>query len=474
MRIKRLHDELLAQTSYVIGCDAAGLAAVIDPTRDVERYIAAAVREKLRIAVVAETHIHADFVSGARALARATGATLVLSDEGGAEWRYQFANADGARLVRHGDAIDVGHVRLTVRHTPGHTPEHIAFVVTDRALTDKPVGLLSGDFIFVGDVGRPDLLERAAGAEGTMDRLARRLFRSLRATADLPDHLQIWPGHGAGSACGKALGAMPSSTIGYERLINWAFQISNEDDFVARVLAGQPEPPRYFARMKSVNRDGPPAAIPDEALAKLDLDAYRHETHRGAVAIDVRSAAEFAAGHIPGTLNIPVSSSFATWAGWLVPSDRDIIVLADDPERVAKARYALMLIGVDRVIGWCGAHLRAAWRAKCGALPTVESVGVDAVANGNHRMLIDVRNAAEWSEGHVPTAAHHFLGDLIERTRNLPRTEPIAVHCQGGTRSAIAASLLQAEGFTNVVNVRGGFRAWQDAKLPVVPGSACG
>src|SRR5262249_7144793 len=215
----------------------------------VERYIAAAAHQKLTIAYVTETHIHADFVSGARDLAHKTGAQLLLSGEGGEEWQYRFAKADGARLVRHGDAIDLGRVRIDVRHTPGHTPEHVCFVVTDRANSERPVGMFSGDFVFVGDVGRPDLLERAANQRGSMDALARSLFRSVRALSDLPDYLQLWPGHGAGSACGKSLGAMPSTTIGYERISNWAFQIDDEERFVREVLTGQPEPPKYFATM---------------------------------------------------------------------------------------------------------------------------------------------------------------------------------------------------------------------------------
>ncbi len=477
MHLKRIHDDLLAQNSYLIGCDETSLAVVVDPDRDVERYLEAAAREKLRIAFVTETHIHADFVSGARALARATGATLLLSGEGGDDWNYRFADSDGARRVRHGDTIDVGRVRLAIRHTPGHTPEHICFVVTDRTVADQPVGMVSGDFIFVGDVGRPDLLERTANAtnvEASMDAMARSLFRSLRATADLPDHLMLWPGHGAGSACGKALGAMPATTMGYERLVNWAFQVDDEDGFVHDVLADQPEPPRYFARMKQVNRDGPPTSVDDSALPRLDLAALRTAMKSGASIVDARTTADFAAGHIPGTLNLPMGSSFTTWAGWLLPYNRDIVLLADDPARVARARYALTLIGHDRVVGWGGAALRAEWEAREGPLAAVATVDVTAVASANHRTLIDVRGNAEWRAGHVPNATHLFLGDLVELARSLPRDAPVALHCQGGTRSAIAASLLQANGFTNVANMKGGFQAWEAAGLPVERDSDAG
>ena len=466
MILKRLYDDGLAQAGYLLACDATHTAIVVDPDRDVERYIHAARHEHLRIAYVTETHIHADFVSGARELARLTDATLLLSAHGGDDWAYRYAEGDGARLVRHGDSIDVGRIRIDVRHTPGHTPEHIAFVVTDRAASDRPVGMLSGDFIFVGDVGRPDLLERAAKVRGTMDKLARQLFHSLRATADLPDYLQIWPGHGAGSACGKALGSMPSTTLGYERLVNWAFQVANEDTFVETVVFGQPEPPRYFARMKHVNRDGPDPS-PTGEPRELDLSAVRRAMDSGAPIVDVRSTADFAHGHIPRTINIPVGSSFITWAGSLLPYDRDIVLLADTPERITRARHGLSLIGLDCVAGFAGASVRAEWANTVEPLASVPQVNAAAVANRHDRRIIDVRRRAEWDEGHLPQAQHLYLGDLVELTRDLPRDTPLVVHCQGGTRSAIAASLLQAQGFTNVANMTGGYEAWLAAGLPV-------
>jgi hydroxyacylglutathione hydrolase len=391
----------------------------------------------------------------------------MLSGDGGDDWQYRFAESDGARVVHHGDTFDAGAVRFQVLHTPGHTPEHISFLVTDTAASERPVGLVTGDFIFVGDVGRPDLLERAAQQTGTMEALAHQLFRSLQATRDLPDYLQIWPGHGAGSACGKALGAMPSSTLGFERIANWAFQISEEAAFVREVLAGQPEPPRYFATMKAVNRDGPPP-VPHGAIPELDLHGVRRVVSQGASLVDVRSTADFAAGHVGGALNIPVGSSFTTWAGWLLPYDRDIVLLADDADRLARARRALSLIGLDRVIGYAGAAFREAWKSECGPLLTVEEIDVRSLANGNQRTIVDVRGASEWDEGHLPNAKHLFLGNLVELTKDLPRDMPLALQCQGGTRSAIAASLLQAQGFTRVANARGGFREWSSAGLPVV------
>lgn len=466
MILKRLYDDGLAQAAYLLACDATHTAIVVDPDRDVERYIHAARHDHLRIAYVTETHIHADFVSGARELARLTGATLLLSAHGGDDWAYRYAEDDRARLVRHGDSIDVGRIRIDVRHTPGHTPEHIAFVVTDRAASERPVGMLSGDLIFVGDVGRPDLLERAVNARGTVDGLARQLFHSLRATADLADYLQIWPGHGAGSACGKALGAMPSTTLGYERLVNWAFQTKDEDSFVEAVVAGQPEPPRYFARMKEVNRDGPEPS-PTGELRDLDLSAVRRAMDSGAPVVDVRSTADFAHGHIPRTINIPVGSSFITWAGSLLPYDRHVVLLADTPERITRARHGLSLIGLDCVAGFAGASVRAEWANTIEPLAHVEQIDAATVARRDDRRVIDVRRRAEWDEGHISGAVHWYLGDLLNLTRDLPRDTPLAVHCQGGTRSAIAASLLQAQGFTNVANMTGGYEAWLAAGLPV-------
>jgi hydroxyacylglutathione hydrolase len=467
MILKRIHDNLLSQTSYLLGCEETRIAIVIDPNRDSARYIAEAEAEQLRIAFVTETHIHADFVSGARALAHATNAQLVLSGDGGLDWSYAFAEADGARVVHNGDTLEVGRVRLKILHTPGHTPEHICFLVTDTATSDRPIGLLSGDFIFVGDVGRPDLLEKAAHIEGTADALARQLFASIRATGDLGDYLQIWPGHGAGSACGKALGSMPSTTLGYERLVNWAFQISDEARFVEEALAHQPEPPPYFARMKQVNRDGPPVATSQQELREFTAAELRTAMDAGKIVIDARSTADFSASHIPETMSLPVGTSFATWAGWLIQPDHDIVILADDAGRVARARHALSLIGLDCIAGRAGANARDEWARTIGPLASVPLTTAKDVAASNSRTLIDVRRQTEWDEGHAPQAVHHFLGGLLESTRNLLKSTPIAVHCQGGTRSGIAASLLEANGFTDVVNMKDGFAGWTAAGLPV-------
>ncbi|HEU0013198.1 MAG TPA: rhodanese-like domain-containing protein, partial [Longimicrobium sp.] len=449
-----------------LGCSECGEAVVVDPSRDVARYAEAAAAEGMRIAAVTETHIHADFVSGSRALAARTGARLYLSAEGGPEWSYGFAAEAGATLLRDGEVVRVGGVRLDVLHTPGHTPEHLSFLVTDAAAADRPIAALTGDFVFVGDVGRPDLLERAAGVAGTMVEGARALFRSLARFRGQPDWLQVWPGHGAGSACGKGLSAIPHSTVGYERLFNWAFAINDEDEFVAAVLAGQPEPPRYFARMKRVNRDGPPLldGFPDPP--RIPATELRGRLAGGAWVADLRDTQPFAAGHVPGTLNVPLNRSFPTWAGSLLPYDRDLYLVVP-PGQVAEAMRDLALIGLDRVAGWFDA---AEVAASGQAAERVPHVGVDEVRTAVEAGtvgVVDVRAESEWEAGHVPGAVHIPLGALDERLADVPRDRPLVLHCQGGARSAMAAALLQARGFRDVSNLAGGFRAWQEAGLPV-------
>ena len=353
MFFQRFYDKPLAQASYMIGCQRTGEAIVVDPNRDVTQYLDTAAKEGLRITHVTETHIHADFVSGARELAHRTGAELLLSDEGDADWKYAFAATDGARLVRDGDHVMVGNIRFDVLHTPGHTPEHISFLVTDTPAASGPWGILTGDFVFVGDVGRPDLLEKAAGHAGTMDASAHVLFASLRRFRALPDHLQVWPGHGAGSACGKALGAIPSTTVGYEKIGNWGVATLDEAEFVRLVLDGQPEPPTYFAQMKRINKEGPRVLGGFPEPERAEPTSLSRVLDAGNIVIDIRPASDFAKGHVPGTINIPSSAIFITWAGWLVPYDRDIYLLGDDGCEgcASTAVRDLTMIGLDRVAG---------------------------------------------------------------------------------------------------------------------------
>lgn len=473
MLLKRLYDPNLAQASYLMGCTATGESLVVDPNRRVEQYVRAAKAEDLRITHVTETHIHADFVSGARELAALTGATLYLSDEGGRDWKYAYAEQDGAVPLKDGDSFMVGNIRVQAVHTPGHTPEHLMFVITDTAATDRPIGVFTGDFVFVGDVGRPDLLEKAAKVVGTMETSSRTLYQSVQSFKQLPDYLQIWPGHGAGSACGKSLGAVPQSTVGYERIANWAFEDMTEDQFVARVLSGQPEPPRYFAEMKRVNQAGPriggpgrPAHLPPERVVEL--------VQQGGLVIDTRPADAFAAGHIPGTLNIPLNTSFSTWAGWLVPYDREFQLLVQDEARLEESVAALVMIGLDHIGGYLLPLALEAWSSVGGALDTTPQMTIDELAaalRSGRVNLLDVRGVNEWERGHMPGVTNIPLGYLAARVKELPRGRPLVVYCESGSRSAIATSVLQAHGVPEVINLVGGFSAWARAGKPVELGA---
>jgi hydroxyacylglutathione hydrolase len=469
MILKRFYEEQLAQASYLVGCQATGEAAVIDPNRDLEVYLQAVADQGLRLTVVTETHIHADFVSGARELARRSGAQLCLSGLGAPDWAYRFAEAEGARLLGDGDVLEVGKVRLQALHTPGHTPEHLSFLLTDVPASPHPMGAFTGDFLFVGDVGRPDLLERAAGVRGTARPSAASLFRSLQRFRQLPDYLQIWPAHGAGSACGKGLGAVPQSTLGYEKLANWAFSIDDEAAFVDRVLAGQPEPPTYFAEMKRVNRDGPPLLghrSPPPVGDPADLPALLEAR---ALVIDLRPAEAYATRHLPGTLSIPYGRSFLTWAGWLLPC-RSPFYLLGEPAVLEGAWRKLTLIGHEDVSGCF--DLSA---LEGGPLASQAWLSPEEAARlmGQSRIhLLDVRSQAEWEAEHIPGAQHVPLGHLPGRLAEVDRDRPLVVHCQSGARSAIAVSLLEREGRGQATNMRGGLAAWKAAGLPVETAAA--
>jgi hydroxyacylglutathione hydrolase len=466
--VRRFFEPALAQVSYLVGCASAGEAIVIDPHRDVDVYLAAASADQLAITHVTETHIHADYLSGSRELSHRTGATLLLSDEGDADWKYGFAGE--ARLIRSGDRIAIGNVLVDVIHTPGHTPEHLTFLITDGAVANAPIAAATGDFIFVGDVGRPDLLERAANLKGTMEQGARTLYRSLQSFNQHEEWLQIWPGHGAGSACGKGISAVPYSTLGYERRFNWAFKTANEDAFVRSVLEGQPDPPKYFATMKRLNKSGPPILGGFKTPPRLDESGLARALDQGAVVIDARPATEYAQGFIPGTLNLPLTSSFVTWAGWLIPYTEDIYLVlgADADIRLPEIVRGLALIGLDRVAGYFlpGALTRAG-RA-LSQIPQIEPRNLAASSTNGRPVVIDVRYDGEWSEGHLPDAIHIPLGRLSERLSEVPRDRPLVTHCRAGSRSAIAASLLRRAGFEDVSNMSGGYDAWSSAGLPTV------
>ncbi len=469
MLLKRFYDTKLAQASYLIGCQKTGEAIVIDANRDVAQYIAAAAEEGVRVTHVSETHIHADFVSGSRELAQRTGARLLLSDEGDADWKYAFAVESGATLLHDHDVFMIGNLRFEVLHTPGHTPEHIAFMVTDTPASAQPIGVVTGDFVFVGDVGRPDLLEKAAKVMGTMEAGARTLFHSLQRFKALPDHLQIWPGHGAGSACGKALGAVPMSTLGYEKIANWGLRIDDEQEFVNAVLEGQPEPPKYFAEMKRINKMGPAILGGFARPAVLDVSHLDALLTSGAPIVDTRAADVFAAGHVSGTINIPLNKSFNTWAGWLLSYSTDAYVIADH-HAIDTIVRDLAMIGIDRIAGYFGTDVVGAWSTAGRALDSIvqrSPADVATMMEDARTTVLDVRGAAEYEAGHLPGVRNIPVGYLTEHLDELPRETPLVLHCQGGARSAIAASVLRARGFANVINMTGGIAAWDAAGLPV-------
>jgi hydroxyacylglutathione hydrolase len=423
---------------------------------------------------VTETHIHADFVSGARELAHRTGARLYLSAAGGAEWGYHYASEAGATLLRADSCMSVGTIELRALHVPGHTPEHLAFLVTDGESASEPMGAFTGDFLFVGDVGRPDLLERAVRVPGSMETAARALFRSLQHFRALPDYLQIWPGHGAGSACGKSLSAVPHSTLGYESRFNWAFGITNEAEFVRAVLAGQPEPPPYFARMKRINQSGPALlGAPPQAslLPATKLPAVLAGT---ASVVDTRPAPEFARGAVPGTINIPASRSFTTWAGALLEYEKDFYLLVDPDgsERIDQLARDLAGVGLEGLAGFFTPDAVDAWRASgrpLQSIPELTLVEVEQLRDSrdSREMMLDVRGAGEWRAGHIPGARNIPLAELERRLGEVPRDRPVVVHCQTGARAAMAASILRARGFSDVRQFTGGFADWLGAGRPV-------
>jgi hydroxyacylglutathione hydrolase len=345
MILRRFYDDGLAQASYLIGCEMSRTAVVIDPNMAIETYVRAAESEGVRITDVSETHIHADFASGARALAAATGAELHLSGEGGDGWQYGCRAEPRVHLLHDGDHLRVGEVDIEVLHTPGHTPEHLTFVVTDRARSAAPVGAITGDFVFVGDVGRPDLLEVAAGERGTMRASAASLYHSVQRFKQLPDHLQIWPGHGAGSACGKAMSSAAQSTLGYERIANWALEPMSEREFVERVLDGQQPPPAYFGPMKARNRE---AALPSAStITRLLRPEEVHALGDRVTIVDVRNEDEWARGHIAGAQLVPLPSLHERLAE--LPRERPIVVHCQRGARSAKGAATLDAFGFPDV-----------------------------------------------------------------------------------------------------------------------------
>ncbi len=481
MLFRLIYDPYLAQASYLIGCQKTGEAIVIDPSRDIGRYLQIAAQEKLTITAATETHIHADFLSGSREFAE-RGTKVYLSDMGGPDWNYRWLdNKTGggnynAQLLKQGDLIKVGNIELKVIHTPGHTPEHICFEVTDKGGgAQDPMGILTGDFIFVGDLGRPDLLESAAGVSGAADSSAKLLLESARRFKSTPEYLQVWPGHGAGSACGKALGAVPQSTVGYElRHNNALIAADNPQRFLSEMLSGQPEPPLYFARMKADNRDGPPLLPKNlnvQPLTVADLAKFNPASPTAPVIIDTRTWAQFKEGHLPGSLYAPANTNFSAVAGsYVKPEDR--IILLAEPGKAQELWLVLLRIGLDRCDAILSPETLAAYAAGGGKLAKTDEI---TVAELKQKMesgavnVLDVRRADESREGHIKSVPNIVHTRLASRLSEVPKDKPLALHCQGGARSAYAAAFLERNGF-QVANVAGGFGAWEKAGYEVVKG----
>lgn len=470
MLLRLIYDDRLAQGAYLIGCQRTGEAIIIDPERDVDRYVDAARREGLKITAVAETHIHADFLSGARELAERTGARVYVSGEGGPDWMYQWLDkrsgggAYNHQAVKDGDVFRVGGIEFAVMHTPGHTPEHVCYVVTDRGGgAAEPMGILSGDFVFVGDLGRPDLLETAAGLAGTADAGARQLYASVQRFLKLPDYLQVWPAHGAGSACGKALGAVPQTTVGYERRFNPAIgAAASEGEFIDFILSGQPEPPMYFARMKRLNRDGPAVlgALTIRGIAPQEL---RSVDGRKAAIVDTRPWGAFKAGHVPGALLAPLDGMFVNVTGSFVNEDEPIYLIVE-PARADEAVRALLRIGLDKIEGVVDPSALEQYERAGGKLIPTPEVAVDegAARIAEGAFVLDVRAGSEFSQGHIPGALNAPYTRLASRLGEIPRDRRILVNCKSGARSARACAYLQRAGY-DVTNLAGGYMAWEQA-----------
>jgi hydroxyacylglutathione hydrolase len=458
----------LGHLSTVIADESAGLAAVVDPRRDVDVYLAAARDADVRISHVLETHLHNDYVSGGRELAALTGATHVIG--AGAELAY------GHRPARGGDTIDVGSLRFTVLDTPGHTPEHVAYAVADTSRADEPLLLFTGGSLLVGAVGRTDLL----GSDNAMP-YARSMFRSIRDVI-LPheDFVGVYPTHGAGSLCSTGIASTPFSTIGFERRHNPMIRATEFDAFARRLLRGQPAFPRYFARMRPTNQAGPRllgASVP--APRPMSVEDVDSALAGGAVVVDLRQPAAHVTAHVPGSMSIPSGSSFGTWLGWVVEPERPLVLVLDDPADWDDAVRQALRIGNESILG----HLRGgllAWQeagrpiAAGGRLNVDELAGAVARGGPDAPLVVDVRQLTEYVSGHVPGSWHIAAGSLPDRLGDLPTDRPIATICASGYRASVAASLLRGEGFTNVSWVADGIPAWQAQGHPIKRGGPPG
>ena len=456
MLLERIYDEDLAQASYFIGCQRKGEAVVVDPRRDIDAYLDLAAANGMRIVAVTETHIHADYLSGTRELAAATGADMYVSGEGGEDWQYRF----DANRLHDGEAISIGNISVQAVHTPGHTPEHLSFLITDGAFSSEPGYLLSGDFVFSGDLGRPDLLDEAAGGVDTRFEGARQIFRSLREKfITLPDHISVYPGHGSGSACGKALGALPSTTVGYERLYAWwgpYVEAGDEQGFIDELLNGQPDAHAYFGRMKRENRQGPAVMGGRPELAELSADDVVRGLEQDSITfVDTRPHTAVHEGTVAGSVNIPAGQKTASFGAWAVDPETDgrpLVLLAPDRDSAREMQDHLVRVGIDRVAGFA---------TSLDGLPlsTPRLIQPEELADFDAALVLDVRNKTEHADGHIPGSDQLSAGRVLWNQNQLPKDGTIVTYCQSGVRNSVAASALRRAGF-DVVELDGSYAGW--------------
>lgn len=453
---ERIYDETLSQASYVIGDAETKEAIVIDPKRDIDTYLNIAKTNNLKITKITETHIHADFLSGSRELAAVTKAPLYLSNEGGKDWQYDFPHNG----LKNGDKISVGSITIEIIHTPGHTPESLTFLINDG--TKNLIKAITGDFIFVGDVGRPDLLEKAAGQIGSQELGAKQLYRSIEKFLKLPDNTEIWPGHGAGSFCGKSLSNIPQSTLKQEKLTNPALQFSGkEKDFVTYILSDQPAPPKYFAMMKHLNKVNHPLLVAVPKLAKLNKQETDNAIQNGLVVLDARPKAISGKEFIPGSLLIENMKTFSTFVGSVVDYQNQIIFVAEE-NQIEDLTRKLMRIGMDNIYGYITNPSEQNL-----ALQNVKTIDIETFKSylGNKKIQkIDVRTESEYKNGHIKGVENIALNTLEKNLDKINKKEPVIIHCQSGTRAAIAYSILVKNGFENILNYSGGINEWKEKK----------
>jgi hydroxyacylglutathione hydrolase len=446
----------LAHASYLLGCD--GEAVVVDPQRDVDLYLKAAADHGFTIRHVFETHLHADFVSGHKELAARTGAKIYM----GAQAAATFPHIP----VHDGFELKFGKVAIRVLETPGHTLESICLLITDKQKPSEPWAVLTGDTLFIGDVGRPDLSPRHTPAE-----LAGMLYDSLRhKLLALPDQVLVYPAHGAGSLCGKNMRAERSSTIGTERLTNYALQFGNKQEFVTALTSNLPARPEYFLKDAELNRAGAPALADLESLHPISPAELETMLQHGEIALDVRPGDEFAASHVPGSVNIGLSGQFASWAGTLLGLTSHPVLIAASEEQINEARIRLARVGIEALGGYLAGGVPAWKKAglRLAMIPQIGVVELQAKLRSDGLQVLDVRRASEWEGGHIERATWWPLDNFKISPPEIERNATIAVHCKGGYRSMIACSFLARAGFNKIVNIVGGFDAWRQENLPVV------